>query len=289
MNYYLIVILIIDGATPNGETPAIMPSPNTLNKMIASSSGPIPTTTSTTAKKSLPQKKTHQQNQAKEKEATTPVNKKSTTNNSESYLCSMPGCGENFVIKQHLQNHERTCNMKKYPCPSPGCDRRFKNSKQRHAHMTSRHKGTENAFRCTVPLCTAVFKTSDRLKVHESRCRFKYEQFQLMDLDALESANNNNTSFTPSTNQQSSVPNLNSSSAESMVQQPSTNTAFASLQQAATIIQNQNSSQQQHHQINLINTGASPIKLENGNQASTVQFQGFSSTVDLSLVKSEME
>jgi len=111
------------------------------------------------------------------------------------FSCSTPGCKETFDDKQMLQNHERTCIHKKYPCTSPGCDRRFKNSKQRHAHMTSRHRGSENTFRCTVPQCAAFFKTADRLKVHESRCRFKYEQFQLMDVEDELKLTNNNYSF----------------------------------------------------------------------------------------------
>ncbi|XP_021950238.1 uncharacterized protein LOC110847577 isoform X4 [Folsomia candida] len=277
-----------EGASANGEALTI-PSPNT-----------TVTCQTPTAKKSLPHNKR------------TPPSPAAVAVKAENeiFLCSMPGCGENFVIKQHLQNHERTCSMKKYPCLFPGCDRRFKNSKQRHAHMTSRHKGTENAFRCTVPDCTAVFKTNDRLKVHESRCRFKYEQFQLMDLDALEAANNNNPSFTPSLNH-SSVPNLNSST-ESIEPQPTLttepNAAFtASLQQqqqqqaASSIISPErvivvpNPNAQRSPSVNG-NPNSNPSSSSSSSSTIQVQipntpeFQGISnfSTVDLSLVKSEI-
>lgn len=194
----------------------------------------------------------------------------------------MPGCGETFEIKQHLQNHERTCSLKKYPCQFPGCDRRFKNSKQRHAHMTSRHKGTENAFHCTVPLCTAVFKTNDRLKVHESRCRFKYEQFQLMDLDMEASVNNNNPSFQPSNH--TSVP-ISNSSPDSVVSHPESDAAF-SIQAASIASINA-------ERVTQVPANGAAIKLENGNSTNSAvqhpnsEFQGFS-TVDLSLVKSEV-
>lgn len=228
-----------------------------------------------------------------------------STTDPESLVCSMPGCGQTFEIKQHLQNHERTCSMKKYPCPYPGCDRRFKNSKQRHAHMTSRHKGIENSFRCNVPSCTAVFKTMERLKVHESRCRFKYEQFQLMELDENGSVNNNNTSFTAPSDQPA-VPtlNTNSESTEPQSQPAESNAAFASLQQAASVITERVVVPASMPTMQVQNVV--PIKLENGNPAHVVsnsttqvqqvqiqhpnppaEFQGFS-TIDLSLVKSEI-
>lgn len=259
--------------------------------------GPGPSST-TTAKKSQPHKRCAPGTQLPPEAPIVPVSRTQATN--DNYPCSMPGCEESFVIKQHLQNHERTCSMKKYPCLFPGCDRRFKNSKQRHAHMTSRHKGTGNEFRCTVPLCTAVFKTNDRLKVHESRCRFKYEQFQLMDLDALEAeaaANNNNQSFSTPSNHTSVVPSLNSSNSAGVEPQQQLNSepnaAFECLQQAASIIAERVvvSNSTAHHNNPPTVSMSSPVKLENGNQSRQVQhptgeFQGFS-TVDLSLVKSE--
>lgn len=202
----------------------------------------------------------------------------------------MAGCGATFDEKQLLQNHERTCSLKKYPCTFPDCDRRFKNSKQRHAHHTSRHRGTENAFHCTVPDCAAFFKTADRLKVHESRCRFKYEQFQLMDVEEMEILamnNNNNSNFMIPA--QSSVPNsTNSSTHQSIETQSGTNAAF----NTATILPVASPMNSVPVVINIPDEGGSckRSKVDNSKPdptRGTPDLQGFS-TIDLSLVKSEV-
>jgi hypothetical protein len=218
------------------------------------------------------------------------------------YSCSTPGCKEKFDDKLGLQNHERTCIHKKYPCTHPECDRRFKNSKQRHAHMTSRHRGSENTFRCTVPECAAFFKTADRLKVHESRCRFKYEQFQLMDVE--ESVNNNNNSNRYSSPNQSSVTTLTTS-----IPTPTTTAVLLNSGTETTVV-----IEPHHHHSGPHTAFTSPstlqsasimpdvhtmtipagvrIKLENSDPTNVqvVQAEGLQgfSTVDLSLVKSEV-
>jgi len=204
------------------------------------------------------------------------------------FSCSMAGCAESFDVKQLLQNHERTCSLKKYPCTFPACDRRFKNSKQRHAHVTSRHRGTENAFHCTVPACAAFFKTADRLKVHESRCRFKYEQFQLMDVEENEMAmlamnNNNNSSFMmpPSTSVHNST-----SSAESNEPQSRPTIAFNPLQTASIMPAiSRNSVPVSHIPEGVGSLGRA--KDQPDPTRGTPDLQGFS-TIDLSLVKSEV-
>ncbi|ODM99570.1 Zinc finger protein-likeZIC 4 [Orchesella cincta] len=99
------------------------------------------------------------------------------------FKCSTPGCNQEFPDKQHQIDHERRCEMKRYPCTFPGCDRRFRNSKQRHTHVSSVHRRSEPGFKCSVPECTATFRGADKLKVHESRCRFKYVTLQQMALE----------------------------------------------------------------------------------------------------------
>lgn len=99
------------------------------------------------------------------------------------FKCSTPGCNQEFPDKQHQVDHERRCEMKRYPCTFPGCDRRFRNSKQRHTHVSSVHRRSEPGFKCSVPECTATFRAADKLKVHESRCRFKYVTLQQMAIE----------------------------------------------------------------------------------------------------------
>lgn len=102
------------------------------------------------------------------------------------FKCSTPGCNQEFPDKQHQVDHERRCEMKRYPCTFPGCDRRFRNSKQRHTHVSSVHRRSEPGFKCSVPECTATFRAADKLKVHESRCRFKYVTLQQMAMEGGE-------------------------------------------------------------------------------------------------------